>query len=115
VSPKEQSHWVALCDGEFDVPLFKTIDELANYYIDAAWFIGSDSGNAHFASCLGVPTLQIFRRWRKQPSWRAGWSKGRVITPRFPYSLFRKKWQNGVSVMSVYKTFMDWVIEEKPE
>lgn len=98
VSPPERQVWLELVNGDCDVPLFETIKDLAVYYADAAYFIGSDSGNAHLASCLGVPTLQLFSGWKAHPAWRAGWGQNRVITAKFPHNLIKRHWQKGVSV-----------------
>jgi len=108
VSPKEQKCWKNLCGTDFDVPTFKDIKELALFYSDAAWFIGNDSGNAHLASLIGIPTLQLFRRCRKKPTWRAGWSENKIITADFPYCMNRKKWQKGISVEKVLNAFYRW-------
>ena len=108
VAPFELEEWQQHTQGQFETPLFNDIANLADYYKDAAYFIGNDSGNAHLASCLGVPTYQIFSRWRSYPSWRAGWADNKVIRSPFPWSLSRKHWQNGLSVDSVYHGFKSW-------
>jgi len=108
VSPSEQKEWQNLCGDDFDVPNFKDIKELALFYSDAAWFIGNDSGNAHLASLIGIPTLQLFRRCRKKPTWRASWSENKIITANFPYCISKKKWQQGLSVEKVIDEFYRW-------
>ena len=108
VSPAELDVWRDIIGGQFEAPEFKDIASLAIFYNDASWFIGNDSGNAHLASCLGVPTYQIFGRWRSLPRWRAGWSNGRVIKAAFPYSLSRKYWQKNISVDRVFNDFCQW-------
>ena len=109
VAPHERRQWQTLSNGKIAVPLFKSITELAWFYQDASWLLGNDSGNAHLASAMGIPTLQIFGRWRNSPSWRAGWSKNKVITANFPYNLSKHHWQSGLSVDRVYQELMDWV------
>ena len=107
VSPPERQYWIDFLSSELkatddeivnSVPLFRTIKDLAEFYMDARIFIGNDSGNGHLASALGVPTIQIFSGWKKYPAWRAGWGKNTVITPRFPFNLIKKRWKSGVSV-----------------
>lgn len=109
VAPHERMQWQTLANEQIAVPLFKSISELAWFYQDASCLLGNDSGNAHLASAMGIPTLQIFGRWRNSPSWRAGWSKNKVITANFPYNLSKHHWQSGLSVDRVYREFMAWV------
>lgn len=101
VAPSERDDWLTIVKNRFDVPLFPSLSDLAEYYSDASVFVGNDSGNAHLASYLGVPTVQVFRRYRRYPAWRAGWAKNRVVIARFPYSFSATAWQNGVSVEAV--------------
>ena len=105
VSPPEREEWIALVDKQFDVPVFETVADLARFYTDAGYFIGGDSGNAHLASSLGVPTLQLFRGRKKAPPWRAGWSDNTVLLARFPFTLNRNIWQKGMSVDRVMRAF----------
>ena len=105
VSPAEREDWMSRVNNLFDVPLFETVAELASFYTDAYYFIGGDSGNAHLASSLGVPTLQLFRGRKKAPPWRAGWSNNTVLLARFPFTLNRNIWQKGMSVERVMRTF----------
>jgi len=105
VSPAERAAWEPLINHEFRLPIFNTAIELAEYYQNASYSIGGDSGHAHLASCLGVPTIQIFRSWKKYPSWRAGWAENSVIVGRLPYCLSKGNWQAGVSVKMVINEF----------
>ena len=98
VSPAERGEWLRLVDGECEVPLFDSLEPLALFYMDAGLFVGGDSGNAHLASCLGIPTIQLFRGWKKAPAWRAGWTEGRVLVANLPYKLTKKSWSKGISV-----------------
>lgn len=87
VAPFERKKWLELVHKELEVPKFESLEDLAHFYMDAALLIGGDSGNAHLASSLGVPTLQLFKGWKNTPAWRAGWSKNQVLTAPFPYNL----------------------------
>jgi len=109
VAPNERDYWKSRVNKKVTVPVFNSITELALFYQDANWFVGNDSGNAHLASAIGVPTFQIFGRWRNSPSWRAGWSEHKVMTAAFPYSLSKQHWQSGLSVDSVYRKLIKWV------
>ncbi len=101
VAPNERQTWLKLCGEITEVPLFESIKDLAEFYRDAALFIGNDSGNGHLASALGVPTIQMFMGWKKSPAWRAGWAENTVITARFPFNLFKSKWAEGVTISDV--------------
>ncbi len=109
VSPQERPLWQDLSSGEIEVPLFRNIVELAEFYLTCNWFIGTDSGNAHLASALGIPTFQIFKRWRNYPSWRAGWAENMVITAKFPNNFSKNNWQRGLDVETVYNAFLKWI------
>lgn len=108
VAPNERDEWLKRCADEFQVPLFESIEQLVLYYADSALFVGNDSGNAHVASALGLPTYQIFHRWRTSPPWRAGWGNNKIINAPFPFSLSKKNWQQWLSVDRVYDDFCDW-------
>ncbi len=107
VSSDERMKWLEIVDGRFDVPVFDSIKSLADFYASSAAFIGNDSGNAHLASCIGVPYLVIHKRWRKNPPWRPAWGKGKVIYPR---TLSRKNWQHKISVEKVLAAFHELMI-----
>jgi hypothetical protein len=104
VSPAERDEWLNLVSGELEVPRFDSLESLALFYMDAGLFIGGDSGNAHLASCLGIPTIQLFKGWRKTPAWRAGWTEGKILVANFPYNLSKKSWAKGISVDRVLDT-----------
>lgn len=106
VSPTERDAWLGLTKGVIEVPLFESIAALAEFYATADWFVGNDSGNAHLASMLGIPTFQLFGRWRKNPAWRAGWGKNNVLIAKLPHCLSRNEWQQGISVDYAYAKFI---------
>jgi hypothetical protein len=108
VSPTEREQCLESVTGQFEVPIFNSISELASYYSESAWFIGNDSGNAHLASCVGLPTFQLFGRWRTTPSWRAGWAVNKVLTAKFPYKFSHKNWQAGLTPARAYQQFELW-------
>jgi heptosyltransferase III len=110
VSPKEREHWIDLVAGKYEVPLFNTIKQLAQYYHTSFAFIGNDSGNAHLASCLGLPNLVIFNRWRKSPTWRPAWGISRIVYPR---TLSSKNWQQKIPVVRVLDSFNRMIKESK--
>lgn len=108
VSPAEREHWLSISNERFEVPEFDTIKKLAEFYRSSVAFVGNDSGNAHLASCLGLPNLVIFNRWRKYPLWRPAWGKTYTVYPR---TLVRKNWQQKVSVDRVFNVFEKMMLE----
>ena len=112
VAPDERDRWLDFIDGVVEVPLLETVKDLANYYAQSAAFVGNDSGNAHLASCLGLPNLVIRRRWERFPRWRPGWAKPTIIFPRI---LNNRHWQKKVSVDRVHRAFVRMMSHSDPE
>ena len=106
VAPDERDRWLEFTNGIVDVPLFESVKDLADFYSESTAFIGNDSGNAHLASCLGLPNLVIYRRWQRYPRWRPGWTKPVIIYPRV---IKNRHWQHKISVDRVYQAFLRMV------
>jgi len=102
VAPTERKAWLRTPGACFETPLFDSLEHVAHYYADSAAFIGNDSGCAHLASCIGLPNLVIFRRWRRYPPWRPAWTPPRVV---FPRTFDAKDWQQHLSVFRVHEVF----------
>lgn len=102
VAASERDAWLATPGACFETPQFESLCDLAHYYADSAAFIGNDSGCAHLASCIGLPNLVIFKRWRRYPPWRPAWTAPRVV---FPRTLDSKDWQNHLSAFRVHEIF----------
>lgn len=64
VSPNNYAYWQKLNKGEFDMPKFNNIADLASYIFESALVVANDSGNGHLASILNVPVVTIYRRKR---------------------------------------------------
>jgi heptosyltransferase-3 len=69
---------VALWEGAVDFP---TLDALASYIYESSYLIGNDSGLAHLASALGIPTMTVCRRKTQANLWAPSFTKGIVLTP----------------------------------
>lgn len=102
VAPAEREAWIEIARDRFAVPLLRDAAQLAHYYARSFAFVGNDSGNAHLASCLGLPNLVVFGSWKRSPSWRPGWRQPTVIIARAPT---RQHWQKFLSVGRVYRGF----------
>ena len=106
VSPPEQAEWQAQIGADAELRVFPSLKELAAFYATAAAFIGNDSGAGHLASSIGLPTVLIYKRWRRHPPWRHGWAPTRVV---FARGFSAKNWQSRVSVDRVARGFFSLV------
>jgi len=104
VSPMERAEWP-------ESPLFPNLDAVARFIFESAYIIGNDSGIGHLASCMGIPTLSIFRNKRSSTFWRPSFREGVVLLPkgRLPnlkWLRWRDKyWHWEISVCDVIRAF----------
>ncbi len=75
VSPAERGDWPT-------APLFSNLDATARFIAESSYMIGNCSGIGHLASCLGIPTLSIFRNKRSAHFWRPAFGIGEICFPR---------------------------------
>lgn len=66
----------------------ETLDELAAYLYESAYFIGNDSGPGHLASNLGIPVLTLVIK--NVSVWRADWALTKLVKG-YLYNVFRSK------------------------
>jgi hypothetical protein len=115
VSPKEKPQWVDIQQNDnLALSSFSSLDELAVYIYESAWFLGNDSGIGHLASSLGLPTITLAARPSLARTWRPYWCDNAVITPNpllISKYLKEKFWQHFTSVNRVFRTIMKqpWV------
>jgi ADP-heptose:LPS heptosyltransferase len=106
LSQDEKKIW-----GEVEAPYFPTLDALAAYVLESAYFIGNDSGIGHLSSCLGLPTVTLCRTLRTARFWRPSWSRGEILTPSSYVPNIKgfrwrdRYWKELISVRRVLKTF----------
>jgi heptosyltransferase III len=111
VSPLEHPEWVLLAKDRFLLPLFPSLNELAGFIYESHFLLGNESGIAHLASNLHIPTLVIASCQKQITLWRPGWFTTKVITPyRFipnfkGLRLRQKKWQACISSKRVVQAF----------
>ncbi len=74
VGPKEKKDWP-------EAVSFNSLSHLFTLVCESGYMIGNDSGIGHLASCLGLPTLTLFRNQRTYNFWRPGWKEGSVCYP----------------------------------
>lgn len=104
VSPAERVDWP-------EAPPFANLDEMARFVCESGYMIGNDSGIGHLASCLGVPTVSLFKNERTAHFWRPAFAPGEFCLPQgwLPnVKGFRwrdKYWHWNLSISQVVRSF----------
>ncbi|HUD01962.1 MAG TPA: glycosyltransferase family 9 protein [Rhabdochlamydiaceae bacterium] len=104
VSPAERIEWP-------EAPLFSSLDEMARFVGESGFMIGNDSGIGHLASCIGVPTVSLFKNERTANFWRPSFAPGEICLPQGWLPNLKglrwrdKYWHWGLSVGQVFRTF----------
>lgn len=115
VNPQERPQWVDVQnDNLIGLPSFSSLDELAVYIYESAWFLGNDSGIGHLASSLGLSTITLAVRPGLARTWKPYWSENTAIVPTallVSKRLKEKFWQHFITVNRVFKVVMrqPWV------
>jgi heptosyltransferase III len=111
VSAAEREEWEHLIDLGFQVPEFKTLNQLAGYVYESGFMIGNDSLVGHLASNLSIPTLIISDDRQRMLLWQPGWFPSKVITPapwvpNFKFLRLREqRWQSFITIGNVLAGF----------
>ncbi len=108
VSPAERPQWQEKLQGEFELPRFASLNELAGFFYESGYFIGNDSGPGHLASNLGIPGVILFYKKNRSLRWRPGWAEVEIALPtlRLPGSKIHKKfWRELLTVGRVLSCF----------
>jgi hypothetical protein len=104
VSPAERVDWP-------EAPTFANLDEMARFVCESGYMIGNDSGIGHLASCLGVPTVSLFKNVRTAHFWRPSFVPGEICLPQGWLPNLKglrwrdKYWYWNLSVGQVIRTF----------
>lgn len=80
------------------------LDGLAERLAGSGGFVGSDSGVAHLASCVGLRFVTLYVRRKVAIRWRPGWSEGETIPPVWPLvfkPLKERFWAHAIPVSAV--------------
>lgn len=102
VSPSNYSKWQLLNRGEFEMPMFTNIGDLAAFIYESALMVANDSGNGHLASFLGLPVVTIYKKRNPKFHWRPDWSPGKVVCPKVVFKFMRfRLWKPFVSTKQV--------------
>lgn len=115
VPEEEREEWAWVNNHGICLPKVDTLEKLASYIYESAFFLGNDSGVGHLASCLKIPTFTIFSSRRKQLFWRPDWHLGDGISPlgiipNFKGLRLREKfWKFFVEEYRVYRKFSSFI------
>ncbi len=101
-------------DINIEKPKFKNLEEIASFIYESGYMLGNDSGIAHLASCLKIPSLTIFSTKRKERFWKPNFFVGKTVVswPLINISHFRlreKYWKKTISVKRVLNNFIKLV------
>ena len=117
VKNDERDAWIEKTQDSNMVPNLTSLADLAKLTYESAALIGNESGNAHLASCLKIPTLMITGNAKRTKLWRVGWTPGQLIAPPsyIPnikgLRLRDNKWQYFITVSQTLKAFESIISE----
>jgi hypothetical protein len=112
MSAGEIAEWRPIIKDAYPLQGFADVADCAGFIYESGYFIGNDSGGAHLASCLGIPTVTIHGRTKKARKWKPGWGEIEVVTPRVNLigSFLRQRyWKYFLPVISVERSFFKLV------
>jgi len=95
----------------FEVASFNSLDLLSRFIYESGYLVGNDSGLAHIASSIGIPTLTFSRRKSVANLWAPSFHKGIALTPSSWIPNIRgfrfrdKYWKNFISVKKACRAF----------
>ncbi len=107
VAAEHEAAWRARCADDTLVVAPGTLDKVAAWLRDGAGCIATDSGIAHLASALGVPTLAVFRKRSAARFWGPAWAPGGTIAPfwRLPGGRGHGHWRGLLHPERVFRAF----------
>lgn len=108
VSPSEEKDWADLRDLGFDLVVFQKLSDVATYIYESAYLIGNDSGLAHLASTLNIPSVPLFIRPGVVKRWRPNFYPCFPVVPwlHLPGPKLKERyWKQIVSVNYVLRIF----------
>jgi len=109
LSKTEADQWT---DEKIPIVSFNNFHDLASFIYESGYLIGNDSGPAHLASNLQIPTLVIASNKRTMKLWKPDFYKSEVITascliPNIKMLRIRNKyWAYFISTKKVLRRFL---------
>ena len=98
-------------DKDIKIKTFKDFEKLADYIYESSFLIGNDSGPAHLASNLNIPSLVIASNKNKMKLWKPDFYPSKLLAapkliPNLNFLRLRNKyWSYFISVKKVFKNF----------
>lgn len=117
--PEKRHAYLWLEKMGLTLPYFETLEEIAAYIYESGYLIGNDSGLAHLASSMDIPTVTISRRKAVAKFWRPGWSLSSLVVPSkwiinaAGIRLRDRYWQKFISVKKVKRAFYKLLKKER--
>lgn len=109
ISEKEKDFFSDVKNMHFEA--LNSLSDLCFFLYESAYFIGNDSGPAHLASYLEIPSLVIANDEKRMRLWQPGWKKAKVIYPS-PFipnfkglRLRERHWKYFISPLFVFYSF----------
>ena len=102
-APDAEARWRDVAGKRLPVLAEPDLGAVANHLAGARLYVGPDTGMAHLASGLGVPTVSLFRRRSSSRVWRPVWSPSRVVLApwRLPGARGDRGWAKRLSLRRV--------------
>ena len=96
----------------FERACFATMGQVAQFLYESGWFVGSDSGLGHLASCMGIPTVSLHQRAKVRKRWRPGFApnEGLIACVNLIYKPWKERfWKYFITVGMVVRAFKSLV------
>lgn len=116
VDEEERLEWLRVTSKGYALPQVQSLSELAEMLYESGYLISNNSGLAHLASNLQVPSLIITNEKGRKKLWRPGWLSGQFITPSpllRPLKNHPYFWRHLISVPSVIGQFKKMIEKDR--
>jgi len=116
VNEEERFEWLRVTSKGYALPQMQSLSELAEMLYESGYLISNNSGLAHLASNLQVPSLIITNEKGRKKLWRPGWLSGQFITPSpllRPLKNHPHFWRHLISVPSVIGQFKKMIEKDR--
>lgn len=108
VSPNEEEDWKFIRSLGFDLKIFPKLSDVASYIYESAYLVGNDSGLAHLASSIQIPTIPLFIRPGVAKRWRPNFFPSFPVLPwlHLPGPKLQERfWKSIITVNAVIRVF----------
>lgn len=108
VSPNEEEEWKFIQSIGLELKIFPNLSDVASYIYESAYLVGNDSGLAHLASSIQIPTIPLFIRPGVAKRWRPNFSPSFPVLPwlHLPGPKLQERfWKSIITVNAVLRVF----------